>query len=367
MNFAYLFRLVCLCLASFFLIQAALSLLARAVAPSAIRFAERLPARTAARLMLALRLLPASLAILAVAALCLPSYLWFEPQARAEEIGLLCSLAALLGSAIWTISFVRVLRAALSSSRRAREWRRAGQPFRIPAEVPEILIIEDEAPLLALSGLFHPRLIASRSVLRRLSPNQLNAALRHENAHHVSRDNLKRLLLLFAPDAIPFLRGFAPLERAWSRFTEWAADDRAVAGDVQCSLSLAEALVCVSRMGTTPRLSPFLSTLTGPHDRLNFRGSELQLRHSALGENGALAPEVDCLQFQSMLLAPDDGDLFARVNRLLHPIWHPETSRRRMHILAVGATLTALGLLTAVLLQPATFYTIHRLLEHLVR
>jgi Zn-dependent protease with chaperone function len=383
MNFAYLFRLVCLCLACFFLIQVALSLAARALVPAAIRFAGRLRARFAARLLLALRLLPTGLALLAVAVLCLPSYLWFEPEASAEKIGVICSLAALLGATLWTISFVRVLRAAAASSLRSREWRRMGESFRLPDEVPDILVIENEAPLLALSGVFHPRLIASRGVLRRLSAEQLNAALRHENAHHASRDNLKRLLLLLAPDAIPFVRSFASLERAWSRFIEWAADDRAVAGDAQRSLSLAEALVRVSRMGAPPRLSPLLSTLTGEFTNANGMGSErdlsrlsratskalhsLKLGHNPLGINAALRPEVADLQFHSTLLAPDDGDLSARVNRLLHPSQRPELSRSRLRILLVGAALAAAGLLTAVLLQPATSYAVHRLLEHLVR
>jgi Zn-dependent protease with chaperone function len=451
MNFAYLFRLACLCLATFFLIQAALSLAARAVAPAAIRFAERLSARSAARLLLSLRLLPAALALLAVGLFCLPSYLRFEPEASAEKIGLVCSLAALFGAALWTISFVRVLRAAAASSLRAREWRRRGESFRLPDDVPDVLVIEDEAPLLALSGVFHSRLIASRGVLRRLSPDQLRAALRHENAHHASRDNLKRLLLLLAPDAIPFIRGFASLDRAWSRFTEWAADDRAVAGDAQRSLSLAEALVCVSRMGASPRLSPLLSTLTGNFASANFSDSE---RNSSLPASehlyephgiytffaacckglgivvrawffnlspaeaqsprqrpdfsgafaartkaclsggrsfssdapplkmsGALAPEDKCAPSCGTSLAPmgsyppifsalltsDDGDLSARVNRLLQPASQPEISRSRLRILLAGATLAAAGLLTAALLQPATFYTVHRLLEHLVR
>lgn len=326
MTFLYIFRLICLCLASFFILQVALSFLVRAVTPASIQFAHRLRPRAAARLLLSLRLLPAGVSLVAVGVLCLPSYLLLEPQSGAERIGILCSFAALLAAALWATSLLRVVRASVASVRCARNWQRIGKSFSLPEEISDILVVEDEAPLLALAGVFRPRLVASRAVLQQLSPGQLNAALRHETAHHSSRDNLKRLLLLLAPDALPFLRSFASLERAWSRFTEWAADDCAVAGDAHRSLFLAEALVRVSRMGASPRLSPFLSTLV-----------------------------------------PDDNDLSARVSRLLQPGCEPERPRRRIQILATGAALAAAGLLTAVLLQPATYFTVHRLLEHLVR
>ncbi|HYL61816.1 MAG TPA: M56 family metallopeptidase [Candidatus Methylomirabilis sp.] len=326
MSFSYLFRLVSLCLASFFFVQVALSLIARAVAPAAIQFAGKLRPRAAARLLLVLRLSPVGIALLAVCMLCLPSYLWLEPQAGAEKVGIACSLAAFLGVAIWASSAFRVLRASAASSRCAREWQRVGQRYRLPAEVPDILVVDDDTPLFALAGVFRTRLVASRGLLRTLSPDQFNAALRHEVAHHSTRDNFMRLLLFLAPDAFPFIRAFAPLERAWSRFAEWAADDSAVEGDEHRSVSLAEALIRVSRMGSSPQLSPFLSTLI-----------------------------------------PDEGDLSARINRLLVPVRATRNLRRRVRILLAGASVTVVGAVLVVLLQPATFYAVHRLLEHLVR
>ncbi|HKW88985.1 MAG TPA: M56 family metallopeptidase [Candidatus Acidoferrales bacterium] len=326
MSFSYLFRLVSLCLASFFFVQVALSLIARLVAPAAVRLAERMRPRAAARLLLILRLLPAGVGLLAVCALCLPSYLLLEPHAAAERVGVACSLAALLGVAIWASSVFRVFSAAATSSRCARHWQRNGQRYRLPVEVPDILVVDDDTPILALAGVFRPRLIASRGLLRQLSPDQFNAALRHEIAHHTTSDNFMRLLIFLAPDAFPFLRAFAPLERAWSRFTEWAADDSAVAGDEHRSLSLAEALIRVSRMGSSPSPSPFLSTLI-----------------------------------------PDEDDLSARIIRLLLPGRAPEESRRRAQILAIASSVALAGVLLTALLQPATFYAVHRLLEHLVR
>ena len=119
--------------------------------------------------------------------------------------------------------------------------------------------LNSPAPFLALVGVFPSRVVISSPVMTALSPSeQLAAALRHEAAHQVSRDNLKRLLLLLAPGLLPGLRGFDAIERGWARFTEWAADDEAVAGDARLSLSLAAALVRIARMGGTspPRRSP---------------------------------------------------------------------------------------------------------------
>jgi hypothetical protein len=168
-----------------------------------------------------------------------------------------------------------------------------------------------------------PKLIVSRSVADSLNRDQLAAAIRHECAHRNSADNFKRLLLLLAPDSLPFLRGPASLERAWLRFTEWAADDWAVQQDAACSLSLAEALVRVARLGATAQGSPLMSHF--------------------------VAASVD---------------ISARVERLLSPSAEPEPRKpRRFALSLASATLPAAALLMA---QPATLRTVHALLERLM-
>lgn len=323
----YLVRLLCLSFALFFLVHLALSLCSFAATPSALRLARRLRPRTATWLLLALRLGPLSAAALVVLGLCLPSYLLLEPQASAERMGAACLGAALAGAAAWLISIARGLQAlagALGDMRRCRElggeWRTAGKS--LPVQV-----IESEAPLLALAGVLRPRIVVSRGIVRALSSEQLEAALSHEQAHWASRDNLKRLLLLVAPDPFLFFGGLGQLERGWAKFAEWAADDCAVAGDWRRSLSLASALVRVARMGRPSRPVPLMATL--------------------------VAGEAD--------------ELSVRVERLLRPgeAWERPVSRPR--IVAGGAALVATVLVTTLLLlEPVTLDSIHRLLEHLV-
>ncbi len=119
-------------LASFFLIHLALSVFASVFAPGAMRRAERIaerqPARTAAMMLLALRLFPAVLALAAVAALCVPSFLSFESERGAEAAGIPFLAAAALGASIWAISLTRSLRALVRSHRHVP--RRSSSPRR---------------------------------------------------------------------------------------------------------------------------------------------------------------------------------------------------------------------------------------------
>lgn len=326
MIFSYLPRLLCLCFASFFLIHAALSLAAWATAPAAIRLGESMKPRFAARLLFALRILPLALAAFVVSTLCVPSYLWFEPRADAERVGIACFVAALLGAVIWAMSVARVARALSISLRHRRQWERAARETLVAGEAVPVFVVESERPLLALAGVVRPRIVVSRGVLDALSQDQIDAAIEHERAHRTSRDNLKRLLLLLAPNVFPFSRGFAALDRGWARFSEWAADDRAAAGNSRRSLSLAAALVRVSRLGVAARSSLFASSLI-----------------------------------------EDGRDLCIRVDRLLAFDPPAENPRRGTRALLASAALALAGLLAAAITRPETLYAVHRLLEHLIR
>jgi len=205
MTLPYSWRLVCLALASFFLIHSIAAVLIASATPAALRFAGGLRPKQATRWLLALRLAPSAIALLVIAAFCVPSYLWLEPDHTAENVGLICVLASFFTIALLTFSAARATRAIARSRRFLRS---AGR-----------------SPIVALTGILHPRIVISPEVIAALSADQLVAALRHEEGHRISRDNLKRLLIQLAPGILPGLGGFGPLERAWLRFTEWAADD----------------------------------------------------------------------------------------------------------------------------------------------
>ncbi len=314
---SYAFRLLCLSLAAFFLVHLAAGLAAAWFAPVAIRRAERLRPRAAARLLLIVRLFPLACALFAVAALCVPSYLWFEPEAATEDVGIVCLAFAFLTVAIWSISVTRVTQALWNSRRYLRECERTGRQLNLAGN-PSLVVKGNDV---ALAGLLHPRVIVAEEVLETLSSDQLEAALRHERAHATSHDNLKRLLLVLAPDVFPFFTPAAcsHAERAWMKFTEWSADDCAVAGDTSRSLSLAAALVRVARMGGTHQSSPLVTSLVAE-------------------------------------------DLSARVDRLLHTVPDVKESNRWISgILALAAVVVA-----TLILQPAALSSVHWLLERLM-
>lgn len=325
MTLPYTLRLLCLCFASFFLVHAALGLAAWIATPSAARIGESMRPRSGARFLLGLRLLPVTLAALAVAVFCIPSYLWLETNEATERVGLACCAMALLGVAVCVSSIVRSARALWLSARHSRQYRREGRMLN-PSQSLLVTVVNSDAPVLALAGVMRPRIVVSRRVLRTLSNEELEAALAHERAHHKSADNWKRLAISLAPDIFPFSRAFTRLNRSWAKLIEWAADDDATAGDTRRSISLASALVQMARLGSASSTSPLASSFL-----------------------------------------KNDDELPTRVNRLLGLAPAREASPNRVR-LALGTVAVLITALTVpAIIQPVTFLSVHRLLEQLIR
>jgi beta-lactamase regulating signal transducer with metallopeptidase domain len=223
------------------------------------------------------------------------------------------------------VSLARGSRAYRRSNRYIRECERRGRDTRLAGESRPVCVLTGAAPLVALTGIFRPRLLISQLVIRALSAEQLAAVLRHERAHRMSLDNLKRLLILLSPGLLPFFRGFDALEQAWAVAAEWAADDRATKGNRRWALTLASALVRVARLNTAQPF-PLLAT-------------------SLLG---------------------DQAGLSARVDRLLNPAPRRQEIQASP-ILKATAGLTLAAGIAGVMLQPTMLHSVHELLEDLIR
>ena len=317
---SYWWRLAWLALACFFVIHLAASAAVALLAPRAVQLANRLQPRAAARTLFLLRTFPAAFSLLAVVALCVPSYLWLEPSSAHEQVGWICLAAAWLAVLLWLDSARRFVVLNVRSYRHVRRWRREARPDRIGETAAPAHVIPSDVPFLALAGILQPRLIASRGLLRALSSAQLTAAIHHEQAHRISHDNLKRLIMHCMPGLLPFRSGFDAIEQTWAKFAERAADDRAVSGDPARALLLAEALVRVAR---------------------------IQAPNFAL-----VAP-----------LLADRSELHARVDRLLQPAIHAKPAAFRRPLITLGALAAS----SAIIFEPLMLRAAHQLLETLIR
>jgi hypothetical protein len=267
---SYSIRLAILCLSSFFLIHLIIGLLSLALFPRIALAAASMRPRQASRILILLRLGPACLSLLLVLTACLPGYLRYEENHASEEIGLLCLMPACLGFLICLTAFVRAMRAIIQSSslsdtvcaaKDSTSWHLAGGAR--------------EPPSFGLVGLLKPKIVVSPRVLDTLTPEQFQAALEHERAHRSSGDNLKRLLILLAPDLVPFLRSFRVLEDHWDQYAELAADDFATRGNPDRSIALAEALIRLARLDGNRAQPPLVSGLFATREGLALRVERL--------------------------------------------------------------------------------------------
>ncbi len=324
MTLPYFLRLICLCAAAFFLVHAVLGLALRLAARSIIQFAHRMKPREATHFLLMVRFLPFAGTAFVVLGVCLPSYLRLEPGAIQEKVSAGFIVVAACGAFLWISSLLRAGKAVAA----AREFSRKCEETRADSVLPgmnlPVDILDSDAPVLFLAGIFRPRLVLSRGVIRTLSPQQFHSALRHEEAHRASGDNFKRLLLLLSPEILPFAQSFDSIDQAWAQFSEWAADDDASENDPERSLSLAESLVRVARMGAASRPLPLFTSFI-----------------------------------------PPGQDLSARVDRLLLPRSFDLKSWRRSRAIVGGASCTVVVLLTVLLARPGVLQSVHQLLERL--
>jgi beta-lactamase regulating signal transducer with metallopeptidase domain len=312
-NPSYLGRLLLLSSASFFLVQIIVGVLIALIAPSAIRRAVVIRPQRAAGFLLTLRLLPAAFSALVVAALCVPSYLRFEPGVAEEEVGFVCLAAAFLGAMHCAFAISRTLGALIRSSRYAHE--RGGYESCVEGE--RVWVVKQSAGL-ALAGILHPRLLISEAALRELSSDQLSVALRHEHAHRASLDNLKRLLILLAPSIFPGLR---LLEKSWIKCAEWAADDQATAGDESRSAMLAAALVRIARLQAGIRMPPLVTSLVEADEDLSRRVDRL-LYAAPIRESKMAAAPIAVLGLAALILSASiNPGLLRAVHTLLEHLF----------------------------------------------
>ena len=200
-----------------------------------------------ARLLFSLRTLPALLAFLSVALLLIPSYVAYEPRHTAETVSFKLGLLALLSAAGIAVSIYRGVATHRATAKLTSDWLRQGKPVHISGINIEAYQIEHTFPLIAIVGFLRPRLFVASQVLQLLTPEEISAAVAHENGHLAARDNLKRGLLQACRNALLIIPSGRLLDKAWSEASEEAADENAARQGNGVALDLASALVKIAR------------------------------------------------------------------------------------------------------------------------
>lgn len=260
LNYEGLFVLVCISV--FTLAATSSSILLGRVHLWLQRTTAQQPARQRARLWMAVGFLPTVAATIATTSVA-SAFARYEPRHTSEETGfVLMGIAAAAGLLVAGAAW-RLARTIWNTARCHRLVNQLGDRIHLPSFPLPAWRIPVDFPLAAVSGIVKPRLILSSRILDECSSDELAAVLRHEAAHARHHDNLVRACLLACPDT---LGGTGrKLVKEWHHAVEEAADEEASGSDTAARVTLAAALVRVSRMSTEgcPAWMPALALYDG--------------------------------------------------------------------------------------------------------
>jgi hypothetical protein len=201
-----------------------------------------------ASFLLRIRLLPL-VASLLWAALAMISFFLFESRRADERTGLVILALAVVGAALIAAAGVRLVTTLSRHRRIVRGWFAGAEAAALPGVAIPAAIVDSEFPIVAVVGVWRPRLVIARKVLDACTPEELKAVLDHECRHIARGDNLRRTLLIALPDPLSWFAAGRAIDTAWHDAAEEVADEapgdgRGDAGRV----ALASALIRVAKM-----------------------------------------------------------------------------------------------------------------------
>ena len=256
--------IVMVTLSSYCLLDLAISLIVamvwrtRAVAPA------DLPPRVRARRLLQLRLVPSAAAGGITLFVIMPAFLVFEPPSAEEEIGPLLALLSSFAALQLIIAAITAGRSVWLTHCVAREWLRTSRAIGTDQSAGLVAFaVESPSPMVALVGVFNPRLIASSSVINACTAEEIASIAGHERGHFDARDNLKRWIAASLPDMLRWTPVHHEIVSAWHHAAEDAADDATTGGEPIARAELAALLLKIVRLAPAPSwnaavVSPFV-------------------------------------------------------------------------------------------------------------
>ncbi|MCU1310117.1 MAG: peptidase BlaR1 [Candidatus Angelobacter sp.] len=280
----YFLLLIAITLGAAFVVHGALSLLAVTIWQFSRKRIARMSPRKASQFLLWLRLAPFIATVIAALIFIIPAFLEYEPHSTQERISVSIGLFALISLLIVFGGLRRSISAILQSNRVMHEWMKDSEEQSTQLEGVSVHRCHHDSPVIAVLGLWRTRIFVSNQVFEKLSSEELNAALRHEAVHARSKDTFKKLALHFSPKVFPAWDLLAPIRESWAKACELSADEEAAAHDAQRTLSLASALVKVSRLSCPTEIPTIGAALM--NDTESFLGYRVQ-RLLQISENGS--------------------------------------------------------------------------------
>jgi Zn-dependent protease with chaperone function len=229
-------------------INAIATLIAAGVGRLARGLLRRCSARTHAELLFVLRIGPPVLAILAIVAFVVPSYLFYEPHTTKEFVSKKLATLAILSAVGVGLAIWRGIRSWYATRSLLKEWLALATPITITNAGIAAFRLPYGFPIIAVVGTLRPRLFIAEHVLQTLSEEELLAAIAHECGHLAAHDNFKRSLLRASRAALLIIPCGRWLDQAWAEASECAADEYAAQTSSTVALNLASALVRIARL-----------------------------------------------------------------------------------------------------------------------
>ncbi len=228
----------------------------RAMAP-----ADLPPAVRARRVML-LRVAPSISATAITMLVVTPAFAIFEPHHTNETAGPALLALAIAAMVQIIAALTRAMHSVMLTAAVERRWLQSSSALDVGRAMPAFAI-DSPSSIVALVGVFTPKLIASRSVIDACTPEEVACIVGHEGGHLQSRDNLKRWVMASLTDALSWTPIHREMIDAWHHAAEDAADDAATGGEEMARAELAALLLKIVRLAPQPQwhsaiVSPFV-------------------------------------------------------------------------------------------------------------
>lgn len=239
---------ISLVLALLLTINASATMVAAGLGHLCKRLLRKCSARTRAEILFVMRIGPPVIAIVAILAFMVPSYLMYEPHNTDEYVGWKLGTLAAVSAVGVALAFLRGIRSWVATRSLLKQWLSSATPININAIHVPTFVFPHTFPIIAVVGAIRPRLFIADQVFESLSEEELAAAIAHEYGHLAAHDNFKRSMTRMSRAALMLIPCGRSLDRAWMEASESAADEHAAQRSSRVALNLASALVRIAKM-----------------------------------------------------------------------------------------------------------------------